>query len=339
MGVVEESERAARWRKEKHRRQIMILLQILVFLIPIGLCALLLYRVSQLEDNLTQMTQNLDTVIELLQGQTNTQKELEPIQDQSKASSETEPLKQSQGNGSGSSQKTEQDINTTGAESQATTESQETDSDAAHKVYLTFDDGPSSNTEKILDILDKYEVKATFFVLGKESEADQQAYKEIVERGHTLGMHSYNHNYSEIYRSVEDFAADFTKLQNYLYEVTGVRSLFYRFPGGSSNTISQIEMRTFAEYLEEQDTCFFDWNVSSGDGGSYLMDVNTLVTNCTQSITERGTSVVLMHDSASKSTTVEALPIIIEKILEMEDTQILPITDKTTPVQHISFES
>lgn len=90
------------------------------------------------------------------------------------------------------------------------------------KVYLTFDDGPSSNTARILDILAEYDVKATFFVVGKEEEKYQELYKRIVDEGHTLGMHSYSHKYDEIYQSVDSFAQDMSKLQEFLYETTGV---------------------------------------------------------------------------------------------------------------------
>lgn len=209
---------------------------------------------------------------------------------------------------------------------------------AAHKVYLTFDDGPSDNTREILDILDRYDVKATFFVVGNQAEKEEEMLKEIVDAGHTLGMHSYSHKYSEMYASVENFAEDFTKIQDYLYEVTGVKSMVYRFPGGSSNTISEIDMKEFARYLEGQGVRFFDWNISSGDGGPHLFPTETIIENCTKSISSHSTSVILMHDSASKSTTLEALPTIIETIQAMEDTVILPITDETTPVQHIKWQ-
>lgn len=208
-------------------------------------------------------------------------------------------------------------------------------SSAAHKVYLTFDDGPSAYTDEILDILDQYDVKATFFVVGKETDSAREALQDIVARGHTLGMHSYSHKYREIYQSVEDFAEDFTKLRDYLYEVTGVTSSVYRFPGGSSNTISRIDMHEFADYLAEQEVVFFDWNISSGDGAKERQSVEELVKNATSDIEKHGTSIILMHDSVSKGTTVEALPIIIENILAMEDAEILPITDDTEPVQHI----
>lgn len=207
----------------------------------------------------------------------------------------------------------------------------------AHKVYLTFDDGPSDKTEEILDILDKYNVKASFFVVGREGDQAQEAMRKIVEAGHTLGMHSYTHKYDEIYDSVENFAADFQKEQDYLYEVTGVKSMVYRFPGGSSNTVSARDMREFARYLDDQGVRFFDWNISSGDGGSFLVPVETLIENCTATIKDHSTSVVLMHDVAGKTTTREALPVIIETIQAMDDTVLLPITEDTELIQHIKW--
>lgn len=207
--------------------------------------------------------------------------------------------------------------------------------EAAHKVYLTFDDGPSKYTEEILDILDEYDVKATFFVLGKENDFSVKMLREIAERGHTIGMHSYTHKYADVYRSVDDFSADFYRIYSYILENTGIQSTCYRFPGGSSNTVSDIDMHVFADFLAEQEIEYYDWNISSGDAGSVLLDVDTLVQNSTADIARHGTSIILMHDAASRHTTVEALPQIIENILAMEDTVILPITEETTPIHHI----
>lgn len=124
------------------------------------------------------------------------------------------------------------------------------------KVYLTFDDGPSSNTDAILDILREYDVKATFFVVGKTDERSKAAYQRIVAEGHTLAMHSYSHNYSEVYASKESFINDLTSLQEYLYEVTGVWPRFYRFPGGSSNVVSQVDIQELIGWLEENGITF-----------------------------------------------------------------------------------
>ncbi|MCQ2494286.1 MAG: polysaccharide deacetylase [Lachnospiraceae bacterium] len=206
---------------------------------------------------------------------------------------------------------------------------------AAHKVYLTFDDGPSEYTEQILDILDQYNVKATFFVIGREDEESLRLYKEIVDRGHTLGMHSYSHKYADIYKNKDAFIKDFEKIYTLLATATGTTPMYYRFPGGSSNTVSKIDMHVYTDYLTSRGITYFDWNVSSGDAISNGVPVEELIIGSTSDIQTRHTSVILFHDTTTKSTTVEALPIIIETILAMEDTAILPITSDTELVQHI----
>ena len=227
------------------------------------------------------------------------------------------------------------------SEREALQEEQDTETPAAgeeeenrKKIYLTFDDGPSSNTDEILDILKAYDVKATFFVVGKTDEASRKAYRRIVEEGHTLGMHSYSHSYEDIYDSEEDFQNDMKKLQEYLYELTGVWPRFYRFPGGSSNTVSNIDMQKLADWLTDQGVTYFDWNVASGDAVSRELPAETLLANCLAGIRNQQSCVVLMHDAANKDTTVEALPEIISEIRLQEDAVFLPITDDTVPVQH-----
>ena len=216
-------------------------------------------------------------------------------------------------------------------------QSPESDSgqETIHKVYLTFDDGPSIYTDEILDILDQYHVKATFFVVGKDGSDAEEAMQRIVAEGHTLGMHSYSHKYKELYESLDSFTEDFTQIRDYIYQATGVESVYYRFPGGSSNTVSNIDMHEFIDYLDSQGVEYFDWNVSSGDGGSIKLSTDTLLENCTKDIDTRDTSIILLHDSAEKPTTVEALPDIIENILDRPDTVILPITENTKPVHHV----
>ncbi|SDB10198.1 polysaccharide deacetylase family protein [Eubacterium oxidoreducens] len=206
------------------------------------------------------------------------------------------------------------------------------------KVYLTFDDGPSDNTAEILDVLAEYDVKATFFVTGKTDSESKKLYKRIVDEGHTLGMHSYSHKYSEIYNSLDDFKADFTKIQNYLEEVTGVKPVYYRFPGGSSNQVSNTSMTTFISYLNEQGVTYFDWNVSSGDATSEAYSTEDIITNVMGDVPNYSTSIVLLHDSNNKSTTVDALPSLIEE-LQASDAQILPIDEDTDLVQHIYYKS
>lgn len=203
------------------------------------------------------------------------------------------------------------------------------------KVYLTFDDGPSLNTGKILDTLDKYGVKATFFVVKKDEEKYLPLYNEIVERGHTLALHSYSHKYSVVYESMDSFAQDITSLQEFLYENTGVWPRIYRFPGGSSNTVSSIPMTDLIEYLNEQDITYFDWNISSEDAQGTLLSAETIANNCLRNIDKNDECVILMHDLTDRTTTVKALDIIIPALIERGDCTLLPITDETVPVQHI----
>lgn len=209
--------------------------------------------------------------------------------------------------------------------------------DSRRKVYLTFDDGPSLYTDDILDILKQYDVKATFFVVGKTDEESLKMYQRIVDEGHTIGTHSYSHRYNEIYKSVDSYAEDLRALQELIYDTTGVWSRYTRFPGGSSNRVSTVDMQELVTYLEDQGIRYYDWNISSGDAKSGYISVQAIVDNVMKDIEKFDNAIVLMHDAADKRTTVEALPIIIERILELPDTGILPIDDETVPVQHIEI--
>ena len=207
-----------------------------------------------------------------------------------------------------------------------------------HKVYLTFDDGPSSNTNEILDILNRYGVKATFFVIGKEGYNSQESLKRIVNEGHTLGMHSYSHQYKEIYESLDAFSEDFQKLRQYLYEVTGQESIYYRFPGGSSNTISPVDMKVYGEYLRSQGVVYIDWNADSGDASGKELSVEEMLKNSMEDVTNRETTILLMHDASNKPNTVELLPVLIEALQNLDSTAILPITEDTKMIQHVKLD-
>ena len=343
--MADERSRAAdaRQKRVKRLKKYIVLTLVLSILIPFVLCIVLMVKVHRINGILTELEARMQELSEriAMQGQ-----ELErlaaggivPVSGSDPAEGDAAAPDGHPGQGEEADSDKVPD-NEPVAERNSEIESTGTEAGitAAHKVYLTFDDGPSIYTDKILDILDEYDVKATFFVVGKETETAAEAMKEIVARGHTLGMHSYSHKYTEVYASMESFEEDFTKIHDLLYDTTGVESVVYRFPGGSSNTISRIDMSDFAEYLDTQGVRFFDWNISSGDGGRELLSVDTLVDNVTSRIEQRETAVILMHDSADKPTTVEALPTIIENILALDDTVILPITDDTEPVQHIHW--
>lgn len=200
-------------------------------------------------------------------------------------------------------------------------------------VYLTFDDGPSENTEEILAVLKEHGVKATFFVTGKEGEDAKKRYQEIVNQGHTLAMHSYTHRYSEIYDSLEAFKQDFTSLKTYLKDITGVDCKVYRFPGGSSNQVSNTDMNVFIDYIGEQGMVYYDWNVACGDATTQIYTADELVSNVMKDVVKYKNSVVLMHDSSDKDTTVQALRTILDQ-LQALDASVLPITEESAVIHH-----
>lgn len=328
----------ARRRRVQRLKRYIIILRVTFLLMPVILCAALLIQVNRMGrtmEELSRRLENLTTVISEQQREQNVTVRGSAQQSEGERELIGQELvgQETEQDFAGQDSDTQQEENEPAGEN--TDSASETEKPAGRKVYLTFDDGPSSYTEEILDILDQYDVKATFFVVGKESDWAREALQEIVDRGHTLGMHSYSHKYAEIYESVESFSEDLDKIQNYVYDATGVTSTVYRFPGGSSNTISKVDMNDFADYLDTREIRFFDWNVSSGDAVKGGASVEQITKNVMGDVVRHKNVIVLMHDAANKRTTVEALPIIIENILALEDTEILPITDETEPVQHI----
>ncbi len=206
-----------------------------------------------------------------------------------------------------------------------------------HNVYLTFNSVPGDNTEAILDVLAQYNVKATFFVTGSEEEGVAEVYQRIVNEGHTIGMHSYSNQYSLIYSSTDAFKEDYLKLSDYLYELTGTRSVYYRFPGGSGNEISNLNMAEFVHILNEEQITYYDWNVSAGDAANSYT-VEDVQNNVLEGVSKYKTSVVLLHDGPNKSTTVEALGPLIES-LQAQGAVILPIDENTNVIQYIKADS
>lgn len=206
------------------------------------------------------------------------------------------------------------------------------------KVYLTFDDGPSIYTDDILDILATYNVKATFFVIGKTDEESKKLYQRIVEEGHTLGMHSYSHQYSKIYNSVEDFDKDFTKLWKLLYDTTGYKPSIFRFPGGSDNLVNKHGMEDFIRYLKKAGVVYFDWNVLNGDATGTVYTKEQLIQNVIDGVATKDNSIVLMHDSQAKQSTVDSLPGLLD-ILTSEGAQILPLNEEVAPIQMIKADT
>jgi peptidoglycan/xylan/chitin deacetylase (PgdA/CDA1 family) len=204
--------------------------------------------------------------------------------------------------------------------------------DGKKLVYLTFDDGPSIYTNEILNILTEYNAKATFFVNGKKGAENEELYKKIISQGSNLGMHSFSHAFEDIYSEDLAFAVDTEKIHEYLYKVTGKDIRIYRFPGGSSTTNTE-KIPEYIDYLNRKGYIYFDWNVSSGDARKEKLTEDEIYNNVIAGITGKSESIVLMHDSAAKDTTVKALPKILKKLKE-DGYEMIPITDETVPIQH-----
>ena len=186
---------------------------------------------------------------------------------------------------------------------------------AEKTIYLSFDDGPGPYTDMLLDVLDAYGVKASFFVTGNGSRYNS-CIKRAYEAGHSIGVHSYSHQYGYIYSSEENFFNDFNAVQQLIYEQTGSYSQLFRFPGGSSNTVSRFNRgvisRLSAE-LEDMGYRYFDWNVNSRDAEG-VSDPSVIAANIINGCAGKSCSVVLQHDI--KRSSVYAVEAVIQWGLE-----------------------
>lgn len=206
------------------------------------------------------------------------------------------------------------------------------DDDLDKSVYLTFDDGPSSLTSQILDILKENNIKATFFINYSDSMESQALYKRMVEEGHTIGVHSTCHQYTTIYQSTGAFLDDFAQTAIMLEQVTGVKPEIFRFPGGSINSYNRaVYQQIIAEMLRRGYT-YYDWNVSADDATSTVSH-EQIYDNVVNGVEKYNKSIVLMHDLSNKSDTLAALPDIIND-LKAEGYNFYPITKEVRPVAY-----
>lgn len=186
---------------------------------------------------------------------------------------------------------------------------------AANTVYLTFDDGPSKLTEDVLDVLKEKQVKATFFIVGKNLETEQgkKILKRIVREGHAVGIHTYSHVYNRIYRSVEDFLDDFYKTFDQIYTITDIKPEILRFPGGSINGYNNTLYKELIAEMTRRGFVYYDWNVSSQDAAGTITK-QQIYENVVFASKKNTRNIVLMHDSVEKVSTLKALPDIIDEL-------------------------
>lgn len=197
-------------------------------------------------------------------------------------------------------------------------------------IYLTFDDGPGPHTGRLLDILKKYGVKATFFVTNSGYDGTMW---RIVNEGHSIGIHTMTHDYNSIYASEEAFFNDLLGMQNIIYRNTGVKTTLMRFPGGGSNLVSDYNegiMTRLAKAVQDAGFQYFDWNVDSNDAGG-ARKKTTVSANVIGGVQNQRVSVVLQHDIHDFS--VEAVEDIILWGLE-NGYQFLPLKPSSPTMQH-----
>lgn len=295
--TVHAAEAAYRKKRVKRIKKIIVGTAIVLLLLPTIMCLFLLVKVHSLEKQIETITKVSDSGVVKAQ-----EKEVKTTKAPKKASTAEPTIKP-------------------------------TDDTTTKKVYLTFDDGPGSQTWKILDILKKNHVKATFFVTGKEDPSSKKIYQRIVKEGHTLAMHSYSHIQDVIYDSKEAFEKDLKQINRCLYEATGVHTKFYRFPGGSSTQNTSLPIQNFIDVLKKNHYLYLDWNVISPDINNANATKEQVVTGVMQGVDAYDTAVVLMYDVADKPMTVKALPSIIKQI-KAKNYELLPVDESMILIQH-----
>ena len=295
--TVHAAEAAYRKKRVKRIKKIIVGTAIVLLLLPTIMCLFLLVKVHSLEKQIETITKVSDSGVVKAQ-----EKEVKTTKAPKKASTAEPTIKP-------------------------------TDDTTTKKVYLTFDDGPGSHTGKILDILKKNHVKATFFVTGKEDASSKKIYQRIVKEGHTLAMHSYSHIQDVIYDSKEAFEKDLKQINRCLYEATGVHTKFYRFPGGSSTQNTSLSIQNFIDVLKKNHYLYLDWNVISPDINNANATKEQVVTGVMQGVDAYDTAVVLMYDVADKPMTVKALPSIIKQI-KAKNYELLPVDESMILIQH-----
>ena len=183
---------------------------------------------------------------------------------------------------------------------------------APRTVYLTFDDGPSANTAALLDVLAARNVKATFFVTGQNPDVFDEAVGRAHDEGHLIALHTYSHDFSDIYSSTDAFWADIGKLSDMVSNAAdGHVSAYLRFPGGSSNTVSHRYggsgiMKTLIDQCAERGIIYCDWNVDTQDAVGGSKSADAIVSRALKQAEGKDNIVILMHDGGMNKTAAEA---------------------------------
>jgi len=183
--------------------------------------------------------------------------------------------------------------------------------DKGKVAFLTFDDGPSTNiTPLILDILDDYNIKATFFVVGNLCDKNGSVLKDIAVRGHAIGIHSYSHNTKELFQNQDNFINEVKMTEDALKQNIGEKfeTRLFRFPGGSFEDYK----KQYMGILNDEGYISVDWNVVTGDGEFLHPTSEMLLERLEATSMDKNNIIILMHDSTTKQPTAEVLPKAIE---------------------------
>lgn len=195
-------------------------------------------------------------------------------------------------------------------------------------MYLTFDDGPSAeNTSAVLDVLKARNIKATFFVVGENVRKHPDVAKRIAAEGHTIGIHCNRHDYKELYESRDSYLADFEEAYRAVLEVTGVKPVLYRFPGGSINGYNRKVYKEIIAEMDARGFVYFDWNASLDDALKKSRP-QELIDNAMKTILGRQQVVLLAHDMVhSTSLCLDGL------IDQLPEYRMEPLTPEVAPVR------
>lgn len=199
-----------------------------------------------------------------------------------------------------------------------TATSADVDTGGQKYAYLTFDDGPSTLTPQILDVLKAKGVNATFFVTGQDGDQYADILRRTVDEGNLIALHTYSHDYRYIYTSADNYFEDLYALQNMLRTTIGYETKIFRFPGGSSNTVSHKYggakvMNEIIERAKAEKFVYYDWNVSSEDAVQHL-SAGAIANRVIKGAKKHNCAVMLFHDLRGNKTTLEAIPIIVDAL-------------------------
>lgn len=194
-------------------------------------------------------------------------------------------------------------------------------------MYLTFDDGPSEeNTRRVLDILRERNIKATFFLVGENVRNHPEVARQIVAEGHTIGIHCDNHNYDALYESVDSYVADFEKARQTVYEVTGVETNLFRFPGGSINAFNKKTGDAIIREMTNRGYIYYDWNASLEDAVKNP-DPKQLIENGVSTTLGRKKVILLAHD------VVGSTGLCLEELLDsLPEYEMKPLSEDVEPI-------